>query len=83
LAEAVMPRSGEVRTIDGGTVYTGAWSVIRGRLHMVSEHGSRSADLSGFERSPSALARLLLSGVASEVRPRRSRGDGEGQTASH
>jgi hypothetical protein len=62
-------RSGEVRTFDGQQVYTGSWSVVRGKLHMVSEHGSRSADLRGFERSPRVLARLLLSGLATELRP--------------
>jgi hypothetical protein len=73
-------RSGEVRTFDGQQVYTGSWSVVRGRLHMVSEHGSRSADLRGFERSPRVLARLLLSGLATELRP--SHGAGSGLTAS-
>jgi hypothetical protein len=67
--EAVVLRSGDVRTFDGDAVYTGSWSVIRGKLHMVSEHGSRSADLRGFERSPRVLARLLLSDLATQMRP--------------
>ena len=69
-----MLRSGDVRTFDGQEVYTGSWSVVRGKLHMVSEHGSRSADIRGFERSPRVLARLLLSGLATELRPRRRAG---------
>jgi hypothetical protein len=74
LMEGAVLRSGDVRTIDGDEVYTGSWSVVRGKLHMVCDHGARSADIRGFERSPRVLARLLLSGLATELRPRRSAG---------